>query len=180
VAGWYYGVFSGDTNGVLYADMYSGGNPSNAIPAAPTPFVGAPAVTTSVAQVTAEVDAIYGYTLPSGFIGRDTELTWSYKCYGDAVGLKAYRLKIGSNVALYDQTSAAQDVERVMVLTSNGSSNRQQASRSSSGVGVTGTSLSGDFLSVDFSVDQPLKITMQLGASGGSMILGRFKISIED
>jgi len=180
VAGWYYGVFSGDTNGVVYADMYSGGNPSNAIPAAPTPFVGAPAVTTVVTQVTTEVDAIYGHTIQGGFIGRDTELTWSYKCYGDAAGLKTYRLKIGSNTALYDLTSAAQDVERVMVLTSSGSLSRQQASRSSSGVGVTGTSLSGDFLSIDFSVDQPMKITMQLGAAGGSMILGRFKVSIED
>lgn len=167
-AGWYYAQFSSDTVGTIYADQYVSGQPT--IPAAPAVFPGSPSgrITTTTSEITANT----GVTLPAGALGKNGVLEWWPRCVAtNSAGAKQARLRIGGVEALLDQSTTLPDTERVMTVRNRGRLDRQSASRNGQGVGSAIATLTGDWLSIDTSVDQPVTMTLKLTATTDAVVL---------
>jgi hypothetical protein len=172
-AGWYWAVFSGDTDGTLYVNTYSSRVPVR--PASPTNF---PVnLSGRLNQTTSEITGPAKFLIPGGALGPNG-------------AIKAYLRTLGSNGAtnkylrLYlDATQVGQigtittnpNAEYLVSIRNQGSEALQCNSRTSyvTGVGSVGGTVSGapEYSSVDTGSDKSFSISLQNNTNTGSFIL---------
>ena len=176
-AGWYWTVFSSDTAGIVYNNVYTSGIPTR--PASPTAFVDN--LSGWLTQTTSEVTGPTGFTLRGGSMGPSGSLKSYLRLLGNTTGAKTFRDYIGSTVIGYTAPTTFPDVEQIISCRNQGVETLQTNSRAaaSTGVGVAGATVSGtEYTSVDTSVDQNLSISLQLSANTACAILLHADISV--
>ena len=177
VAGWYYGVFSNDTTGVIYGDRYTSGNPSASIPASPSAFPGSPSG--RITQTTGAVTGWSGVTLPAGTIGKDSEIEWKLFCSGDSsAASKNYYLSVGGVQTVREQTATQPITERILTLRSSGAQDRFYGSRSGRGVGGSENNGTVPQYSIDTTAALPIAEVFQLGANTGTLVRYSSRIAV--
>ena len=164
-AGWYWGVFSGDTAGILYTDTYVSGIPKR--PSSPTPFPVnlSGRITTPVSEITGPT----GFTLKGGSMGPNGKLKFHTKITGNTTSSKSLSVFLGSNRLYWISPVIATPVAEYLVSTSNqGSDSLQASSRISgtTGVGTASASYTGvpENTSIDTSLDYNVSIALQVPA----------------
>jgi len=170
-AGWYWAVFSSDTAGILYNNVYTSGVPTR--PAALTPF--SDNLAGWLTQTTSEVTGPTGFTLLGGSMGKSGALKAHLRGIGNATATKFYKLYLDSSLVQYIQPVTTSPNWEMIVSTCNqGSESLQINSRQQTptGVGAAWTMMvSGEATSVDTSVDQTLSISMQISTTAACAIL---------
>ena len=170
-AGWYWAVFSSDTAGILYNNVYTSGVPARH--ASPTAFV--ENLSGWLTQTTSEVTGPTGFTLRGGLMGKSGALKAHLRGIGNATANKYYKLYLGSTLVQYLQPVTTSPNWEMLVSTCNqGSESLQINSRQTipTGVGAAGTVMVGsESTSVDTSIDQNLSISMQISTTAACAIL---------
>jgi hypothetical protein len=170
-AGWYWAVFSSDTDGVLYSDTYVSGRVTRNF--SPTAFP----VNLSgwLTQTTAEVTGPTGFTLRGLSMGKSGSLKSHLRGMGNAIATKFYKLYLGSSLVQQIQPVTTFTNWEMIVSTCNqGSESLQINSRQQmpTGVGVPGTVMvNGESTSVDTSVDNNISISMQISTTSACSVL---------
>ena len=171
-AGWYWAVFSSDTAGILYNNVYSSGVPTR--PATLTPFP----VNLSgwLTQTTSEITGPTGFTLRGGSMGPSGVLKTHLRGAGNVTASKTFRAYLGSSVVAFVGTLSTSPNFECLVATANqGSESLQINCRPSglTGVGVQGNTFfsSAEFSSVDTTADQTVSISMQNSTNVACSIL---------
>ena len=168
-AGWYYGTWSSDTAGVIYADRYTGGNPSDAIPKVPATFSGSPSG--RITQTTGAVNAVQGITLPAGAMGIDGELQWELMTAGDNSGsVKNYYWNIGAAQINREQSTGSPISEKLISIHNSGVLNRQVASKWGRGISFSDPG-SPVFGSINTAIDNEMSVSMQVVANTATAVL---------
>jgi len=162
-AGWYWGVFSGDTAGILYMDTYVSGIPKR--PSSPTPFPVnlSGRITTPLSEITGPT----GFTLKGGSMGPNGKLKFHTKVSGNTTSTKHLSVFLGSNRLFWIYSLTTIPVGEYLLSASNqGSDSLQASSRVSwvTGVGTTGNSYTAvpENTSIDTSLDYNVSITLQV------------------
>jgi len=170
-AGWYWAVFSSDTAGILYNNVYSSGATNR--PATLTPF--ADNLAGWLTQIIAEITGPTGVAVRGGSMGKSGALKWHLRGLGNATANKFYKLYLGSSPVQYIQpVTTGVNWEMIVSTCNQGSESLQINSRQQplTGVGVAGTiMLNGESTSVDTSVDQNLSISMQISTTAACAAL---------
>jgi hypothetical protein len=164
-AGWYYCVFSSDTEGTIYGDQYTGGQPQ--IVGSPGAFGGAPSG--RITTPTSEITALSGINLLT--VGANGSIMLFPRFNGDSSSTKTYRIKAGGSLIASESDSTGQDCERGIVVRNRGVTGKQTGSHQNAGIGQVESSLSGDFLNVNLSGTPALTATMQMSANTGCAVL---------
>ena len=170
-AGWYWGVFSSDTAGVLYSDTYVSGRVTRDF--SPTAF---PVNLNGwLTQTTSEVTGPTGFTIPGGSIGKSGVLKMLVRGLGNTTANKTYKTYIGSTYVGYIGPVTTNPSWEVAIDCRNqGSEAMQIGSRQTAltGVGASGaTFVAGESTSVDTTVDQNFSISMQISTTAACAIL---------
>ena len=171
-AGWYWGKITGATTGIIYGNTYASGDPGQQIPASPSAFVSV--ANGWITQVATEITGLSGITLPGGTLGPNGRLELVQRYHGDASSTKTYRNKLGGS--LWASSSASPNDERMFSMQNAGVTNRQVASRPSTGVGNSSATISAS--SVEFNTlatagDLALTETLQFSAANGNYAMIR-------
>ena len=176
-AGWYWAVFSSDTAGILYNNVYSSGVPTR--PATLTPF--ADNLAGWLTQTTSEVTGPTGFTLRGGSMGPSGSLKAYLRLLGNTTGTKTFRVYIGSTIVLQTSPTTSPNIEQLMSCRNQGVETLQNNSRAASptGVGASGATVSGlEYTSVDTSADQAVSLSLQLSATGACAVLLHADVSV--
>lgn len=170
-AGWYWAVFSSDTAGILYNNVYSSGATTR--PAVLTPF--SDNLAGWLTQTTSEITGPTGLTYRGGSMGKSGSLKAHLRGLGNGTANKFYKTYLGSTVVHYIQLVTTGVNSEMIVSTCNqGSEYLQINSRHTTptGVGGAGTVMAGgESTSVDTSIDQNLSISMQISTTAACAIL---------
>ena len=170
-AGWYWAVFSSDTAGILYTDTYTSRTPKR--PASPTAFPSN--LTGWLTTTTSEITGPTGFVLPGGSMGPNGVLKQHIRGGGNATGNKTFRAYAGATViGVCGPHTTNPNVEVLLSTRNQGSQSLQYGSRNGAlgGVGVTGNAVATtESTAIDFSVDQTLSISLQLGANTACAVL---------
>ena len=177
-AGWYWAVFSSDTAGILYNNVYTSGVPARH--ASPTAFV--ENLSGWLTQTTSEVTGPTGLTYRGGLMGKSGALKAHLRGIGNATANKYYKLYLGSTLVQYLQPVTTSPNWEMLVSTCNqGSESLQINSRQiiPTGVGAAGAVMvGGESASVDTSIDQNLSISMQISTTAACAILLHADVSV--
>jgi hypothetical protein len=162
-AGWYWGVFSGDTAGILYMDTYVSGIPKRPISPTPFPVNLSGRITTPTSEITGPT----GFTLKGGSLGPNGKLKFHAKVTGNITSNKAYSVFLGSNrLFLISPITTSPTVEFLVSSSNQGSESMQASSRPSgtTGVGTAGATYTGpsEQTSIDTSLDYNVSISLQV------------------
>ena len=164
-AGWYWGIFSSDTAGVLYSDTYVSGRPVRDF--SPTAF---PVdLSGRLTQTTSEVTGPTGITLPGKSIGPNGTLKCQFRTMGTTTGTKTIKAYLDSTV-VFGAAPAGNPVAEYLVSCSNqGVEDLQLTTASNSsltGVGATGATLStANYTAIDTASDRTLSISLQISTT---------------
>ena len=164
-AGWYYCVFSSDTEGTIYGDQYTGGQPQ--IVGSPGAFGGAPSG--RITTPTSEITALSGINLLT--VGANGSIMLFPRFNGDSSSTKTYRIKAGGSLIASESNITLPNAERGIVVRNRGTTGKQTSSRQGAGIGQASATISGDYTSVDLSGTTALTVTMQLSANTGCAVL---------
>ena len=169
-AGWYWGVFSSDTAGVLYSDTYVSGRPVRDF--SPTAFP----VNLSgwLTQTTAEVTGPTGIIIPGGSIGKNGTLKTHWKTAGNVGGTKTYKQYFDATIAGLLSSTTSPMYEALTSVCNQGDESKQVLSHTNSlsGVGTGFTSINANAsTSIDTSVDKTLSFSLQISVNTAAAIL---------
>lgn len=173
-AGWYYGVWTSDSSGVIYGDRYLSGTPSAAVPAVPSAFPGAP--TGRITQTTGTVTGMTGITLPAGAMGPEGELEWKLYVAGDSTSIKNIYLVIAGSQVVREQATTSPASEKLFSISNVGLSSRQVCSAWGRGVG--GVGISPFLASIDTSVDCAVSEVLQVTTNTGTLVRFSSRLSV--
>ena len=163
-AGWYYCVFSSDTEGTIYGDQYTGGQPQ--IVGSPGAFGGSPSG--RITSPTSEVTAISGIDLLS--VGANGSVMLFPRVIGDTAVGHTYRIKASGTTIAIESNTSSPNVERGFVARCRGATGAVTASRLGCGIGQASNSIS-DFPNVNLSENPELTVTMRMSANTGCAVL---------
>ena len=169
-AGWYWGVFSSDTAGVLYSDTYVSGRVTRNF--SPTAFP----VNLSgwLTQTVSEITGPTGLVLPGGSMGPSGNIKIHARGSGNITSTKYFRHYLGSTVIFTTQPTTSPSYEFLVVTANQGSESLQSNARVSAVTGVglnSATCTAAESSSVDTSVDQTYSISMQISTTSGCAVL---------
>lgn len=173
-AGWYYGVWTGDSSGVIYADRYLSGNPMAAVPVAPVTFPGSP--TGRITQTTGVITGMTGVTLPAGTLGPEGELEWKIVTAGDSASVKNFYLSVAGQMVVREQSTTSPMTEKLFSVGNTGVQNRQVCS--SWGRGIGGVGVSPYMSSIDTSVDCAISELLQVTTNTGTLLRLSSRLSV--
>ena len=160
-AGWYWAVFSSDTAGVLYSDMYVSGRPVRDF--SPTAF---PVNLNGwLTQTTAEVTGPTGFTLRGGSMGPNGCLKSHFRSSGNLTGTKTFKGYLGSSVFSSIAHALNPTTEIITSFCNQGVANAQLVSgiNSNTGVGVNSNVFTtSSYAVIDTTTDKNISYTLQL------------------
>lgn len=169
-AGWYWGVFSSDTAGVLYTDTYVSGRPVRDF--SPTEF---PVdLAGRLTQTTSEITGPTGITIAGGLVGPNGNLKIHTRGSGNTTASKTFRHYLGSTVIANFPMTTTPSYEFLIVTANQGSESLQSNARVSalSGVGLSSATCSAaEASAVDTSADQTYSISFQNSTNVACSIL---------
>jgi len=166
-AGWYWTVFSSDTAGIVYADMYTSGAPRRIT--SPTPF--SENLTGRITSPTNEVTAISGIILPAGSLGKNGSLEMKAHLSGSTGGTKTYRVRDSeASVQLFNYTTTASPVTEIFSELVCFDSHTLKAYHRGWG-SVSASSYGATFSTVDTGVSRVLSASMQGSTNVSAPIL---------
>jgi hypothetical protein len=169
-AGWYWAVFSSDTNGILYIDTYQSGIPVR--PATPTPF---PVNLTGwLTTTTSEITGPTGFVLPGGSMGKNGALKIHFRTIGNVTATKTFKMYLDSTMVSAVTTTTLPVLESICSCRNQGSLSSQFNTQSNgpTGVGTTFASLpAGAMTSVDTSSDRTISISLQNSTTAACAVL---------
>ena len=169
-AGWYWGVFSSDTAGVLYSDTYVSGRPVRDF--SPTAF---PVNLNGwLTQTTSEVTGPTGFTLVGGSMGPSGVVKTHWRIIGNTASTKTFKEYLGSTPVATMGITASPLTEMLTSIFNQGDQQKQVTSTASALTGVgtanaTFTVSSSATIATD--VDQTLSFSMQITANTACAIL---------
>ena len=169
-AGWYWAVFSSDTAGILYNNVYNSGVPAR--PAALTPF--ADNLAGWLTQTTSEITGPTGLTLRAGSMGPSGVINSHIRTMGNATGTKTFRQYLDSTVLVSIAPTTNPNGEQLILTANQGSESLQvnSAPLGNSGVGQSTSTFSAtNYSAVDTSADRTLSYSLQISATGACAIL---------
>lgn len=169
-AGWYWAVFSSDTDGILYTDTYVSGIPIR--PVSPTPF---PVDLTGwQISTTSEITGPTGFVLPGGSMGPSGNIKIHARGSGNLVATKSFRHYLGATAIFTAQPTTNPSYEYLVITANQGSESLQSNARvgASTGVGLnSATCLVAEASSIDTSADQAYSVSLQISTTSGSAVL---------
>ena len=169
-AGWYWAVFSSDTAGVLYSDMYVSGRPVRDF--SPTAF---PVNLNGwLTQTTAEVTGPTGFTLRGGSMGPNGCLKSHFRPSGNLTGTKTFKGYLGSSVFSSIAPTVNPTTEIITSFCNQGVANAQLVSgiNSNTGVGVNSNVFTtSSYAVIDTTTDKNISYTLQLSVNTACAML---------
>ena len=169
-AGWYWAVFSSDTAGILYNNVYSSGVPAR--PSELTPF--ADNLAGWLTQTTSEVTGPTGLVLPGGSMGPSGNIKIHARVSGNITSTKYFRHYLGSTVIFTTQPTTSPSYEILVVTANQGSESLQSNARVSAvtGVGLNSSACTAaEASSINTSADQPYSVSLQISTTSGCAVL---------
>ena len=177
-AGWYWAVFSSDTAGILYNNVYTSGVPARH--ASPTAFV--ENLSGWLTQTISEVTGPTGFVLAGGSMGKNGSLKAHLRLAGNITGSKNYKMYSGaSQICAIGSVTTNPDSESIVSIKNQGSESLQLLSRqlANTGVGqVAASFLTNEYASIDTSLDQTLSISLQTSTTAACAILLHADVSV--
>jgi hypothetical protein len=168
-AGWYWAIFSSDTDGVLYADTYVSGRPTRDFSPAAFPVNLSGWLTTTTSEITGPT----GFVLPGGSMGPNGSLKIHFRASGNT-GLHTTKAYVGSANILSCSPSTTPSVEFITSVRNQGSETMQYVSRLASVVGVgiaTTASGAAESISANTGADNNLSFSLQNSSVSACSIL---------
>jgi hypothetical protein len=169
-AGWYWAVFSSDTAGVLYSDMYVSGRPVRDF--SPTAF---PVNLNGwLTQTTAEVTGPTGFTLRGGSMGPNGCLKSHFRAGGNLTGTKTFKGYLDSSVFSSIAPTVNPTTEIITSFCNQGVANAQLVSgiNSNAGVGVVSNVFTtSNYAVIDTTTDKTLSYSLQISTNAACAML---------
>ena len=169
-ARWYWAVFSSDTAGILYNNVYSSGVPAR--PSELTPF--ADNLAGWLTQTTSEVTGPTGFVLPGGSMGPSGNIKIHARGSGNITSTKSFRHYLGSTVIFYTVPTTSPSYEFLVVTANQGSESLQSNARVSAVTGVgqnASVCAAAEASSINTSADQPYSVSLQISTTSGCAVL---------
>ena len=168
-AGWYWAVFSSDTAGILYNNVYSSGVPTR--PATLTPF--ADNLAGWLTQTTSEVTGPTGLTVRGGSMGPSGTIKSHIRLAGNTTGTKTFREYLDSTQIAGISPSTSPVVELITSCRNQASEQLQPNTPATAptGVGIAGSSMGTFASTIDTTADRTFSMSLQLSGNTACAIL---------
>ena len=177
-AGWYWAVFSSDTAGILYNNVYSSGDTNR--PAVLTPF--ADNLSGWLTQTTSEVTGPTGFTYRGGSMGPSGTLKAHSRMMGNITANKTFRIYLGSTqVAFFGTLTTNPNSESIVSVRNQASESLQLCSHqlANPGVGqVAASFLANEYAAIDTKTDKTLSYSLQISTNAACAILLHADVSV--
>ena len=176
-AGWYWAVFSSDTAGILYNNVYTSGVPARH--ASPTAFV--ENLSGWLTQTTSEVTGPTGFTLRGGSMGPSGSLKTHWRIIGNTTNTKTYREYLGLTAVATMGVTTSPVSEILTSVFNQGDSQKQitSAANAMPGVGTAFSSFTvSSAVAIDTDSDQAVSISMQNSTNVACSILLHADVSV--
>jgi hypothetical protein len=169
-AGWYWGIFSSDTAGVLYSDTYVSGRPVRDF--SPTAF---PVdLSGRLTQTTSEVTGPTGFTLVGGAMGPSGVIKSHVRICGNTTGTKTIKQYLDSSLIATINPSATPNVDMLVSTRNQASDSLQLTSPAGSATGIAsafGSFPTTDYAAIDTTTDKNLSFSLQISTNTACAIL---------
>jgi len=166
-AGWYWTVFSSDTAGTVYADMYTSGIPRRI--ASPTPI--SENLTGRITSTTNEVTAISGIILPAGSLGKNGSLEMKAHLSGSTGGTKTFRVRDSeASIQLFNYSATTSPVSEIFGELVCFDSDTIKAYHRVWG-SVSASSYGAALSNIDTSISRVLSVSLQASTTTAAPIL---------
>ena len=176
-AGWYWAVFSSDTAGILYNNVYTSGVPARH--ASPTAFV--ENLSGWLTQTTSEVTGPTGLTYRGGSMGKSGSVKTHWRIIGNTTNTKTYKEYLGLTIVATMGVTTSPVSEILTSVFNQGDSQKQVTSQANAmpGVGTASSSFTiSSATAIDTDSDQAVSISMQLGANTACAVLLHADVSV--
>ena len=177
-AGWYWAVFSSDTAGILYNNVYSSGATNR--PATLTPF--ADNLAGWVTQTTSEVTGPTGLAYKGGSMGPSGILKIHIRAIGNTTANKVFKAYLDSAAIMtLSPITTLPNFESLTSVSNQGSESLQIISRNValSGVGAAGGSfVAGEVSAINTAADANLSFSLQISTTAACAILLHADVSV--
>ena len=176
-AGWYWAVFSSDTAGILYNNVYSSGIPTR--PATLTPF--ADNLSGWLTQTTSEITGPTGFMYRGGSMGPNGALKSHFRSLGNTTGTKTFKGYIGSSVFSSIAPTVNPTTEIITSFCNLGVENAQLVSgiNSNTGVGINSNVFTtSSYSSIDTTSNGTISYSLQISTTAACAILLHADVSV--
>lgn len=180
-AGWYWTEFSSDTDGIVYVNTYSGGQPRR--PASNTPF--AVNLSGRITATTNEVVGPFAMTCPAGALGKNGTLTVFMRQVSATGGTKIFRAKLGAETIASTGSGGSPVVETQHTVVCADSHTVKLLGRTSTSGGLTGLGAAASayvttnvISGPDTSADTEISFSIQGAALSGTVLLSAMATAV--
>jgi len=175
-ARWYWAVFSSDTSGILYNNVYNSGATTR--PAVLTPF--SDNLAGWLTQTTSEVTGPTGLTYRGGSMGPSGTIKSHIRVAGNTTGTKTFREYLDST-QIAGISPSTSPVAEVITSCRNQASEQIQTNTpttSPTGVGIQGSSMGSLASTIDTTADRTFSISLQISTNAACAILLHADVSV--
>ena len=182
-AGWYWCVMSDDTNGEIFAEIYTPGTGTPKYITSPTQL---PNCTAGRITQTTAVVTVVSFTMPGGSLGPNGIMRSVKKWISSSTANnKLVRVTVGSGLHFSVTQTTASNNQLVASTRQNAGvetaqiGNRTSALLSAWDAGTSATSYSGDRTTIDTRVDQTVSFAIQIAATTDSVIIIPMQFTVQ-